>query len=89
MQVATCWTQTINQNTNVLAEVCKVPIKRTSRLTVKHTGGERHYYEPGQDFNPDLLNAGSSALKPYDNHTFIAGHTYLEVSVRVCNEHSL
>ena len=34
MQVATCSTQTVNQNTNVPAEVCKVPIKRTSGLTV-------------------------------------------------------
>ena len=33
-QVATCSTQTVNQNTNVAAEVCKVPIKRTSGLTV-------------------------------------------------------
>jgi len=33
-QVATCSTQTVNQNTNVVAEVCKVPIKRTSGLTV-------------------------------------------------------
>jgi len=34
VQVATCSTQTANQNTNVPAEVCKVPIKRTSGLTV-------------------------------------------------------
>ena len=33
-QVATCSTQTVNQNTNVLVEVCKVPIKKTSGLTV-------------------------------------------------------
>ena len=33
--VATCSTQTVNQNTNVPAEVCKVPIKRTCGLTVK------------------------------------------------------
>ena len=33
-QVATCSTQTVNQNTNVPAEVCKVPIKRTSGLIV-------------------------------------------------------
>ena len=32
--VATCSTQTVNQNTNVPAEVCKVPIKRTCGLTV-------------------------------------------------------
>ena len=36
-QVATCSTQTANQNTNVPAEVCKVPIKRTSGLTVIYT----------------------------------------------------
>ena len=34
MQVATCSTQAVNRNTNVVAEVCKVPIKRTSGLTV-------------------------------------------------------
>ena len=34
-QIATCSTQTVNQNTNVAAEVCKVPIKRTFGLTVK------------------------------------------------------
>ena len=33
--VATCSTQTVNQNTNVPAEVCKVPIKRTCGLTVR------------------------------------------------------
>jgi len=37
MQAATCLTQTVNQNTNVLVEVCKVPIKRTSGLTVRGT----------------------------------------------------
>ena len=31
---ATCSTQTVQQNTNVPAEVCKVPIKRTSGLIV-------------------------------------------------------
>ena len=34
--VATCSTQTVNQNTNVPAEVCKVPIKRTCGLTVNY-----------------------------------------------------
>ena len=33
-QVATCSTQTVSRNTNVPAEVCKVPIKRTSGLTI-------------------------------------------------------
>ena len=34
MNWATCSTQTVNQNTNAPAKVCKVPIKRTSGLTV-------------------------------------------------------
>ena len=34
-QVETCSAQTVNQNINVAAEVCKVVIKRTSGLTVK------------------------------------------------------
>ena len=33
-RIATCSTQTVSQNANVEAEVCKVPIKRTSGLTV-------------------------------------------------------
>ena len=41
--VATCSTQTVNQNTNVPAEVCKVPIKRKCGLTVT-TGRNRSIF---------------------------------------------
>ena len=34
LKVATCSTQTVNQITNVAAEVCKVAIKRTSGFSL-------------------------------------------------------
>ena len=61
--VATCSTQTVNQNTNVPAEVCKVPIKRTCGLTVilliRASGRSRKKSQISRDFQGQIRGKNS------------------------------
>ena len=59
--VANCSEQTANQNTNIVAEVCKVPRKRTSGLTVIFAC--LFFLAPSSNqFAPKILDLGATLL---------------------------
>ena len=69
MQVAACSMQTVNQNTNVAAEVCKVARKRTSGLTVtkkkrKEKGEKTALEDSNQKKEEKRTSGGFESLPP-------------------------